>query len=144
MTRILLAGLALVACSCSSDKKAPDSAGEVAGAWREAGLTVSDFTAVKSGDLGGECAAGKVDAIEVTLCRYADEAAAEKAQPAGLKKVGDTTGSSVASGRFLLVVADRDKADPEGKVLNQIIQTFRGRAVLVPPERGTVTKPAGG
>ncbi|HTM20796.1 MAG TPA: hypothetical protein VL172_09820, partial [Kofleriaceae bacterium] len=89
---------------------------------------------------GGECARGDFDRIEVTLCRYQTDDAAKAAPQAGYKIVGDTTGTSLPSGKFLLVIADRDKVDTEGKRLNQIIQTYRGRTTLVPPERATMSK----
>jgi hypothetical protein len=142
MRTILILCLALAACG-DDDQAAPDTAGDVAGAWRSAGLNVTGFAATDGRALGGgECARGKVDDIEVTLCRYNTEDAAKAAQPAGLELVGQTTGSALASGKFLLVVSDRDKTDPEGKRINQIIQTYRGRTALVPPDRATMSKPS--
>ncbi len=137
------AALAVALSGCGDDEATPDTAGEVAASWREAGLEVSAFRQLPGHELGsGECAQGEVNKVEVTLCRYKSEQEAIAAQPAGLKVVGSTTGSSVPSGKFLLVVADRTKADPDGRSINQIIQTYRGRTALVPPDRGTITKAA--
>ena len=137
------AALAVAVSGCSDDKAAPDTAGEVAAAWRAAGLEVSAFRQMDGSDFGGgECARGDVNGVEVTLCRYQTEEAATAAHPAGLKAVGAATGSSVPSGNFLLVVAERNKADPEGKSINQIIQTYRGRTALVAPDRASISKTA--
>jgi len=42
------------------------------------------------------------------------------AQSAGRALVGETTGAAIASGRLLLVVADRRSADPNGRRINEM------------------------
>jgi len=62
---------------------------------------------------------------DVLVCTFASADEAKAAQDAGLQWVGDTTGASQAKGTFLIAAADRRKADPNGKTINQLIQTFR-------------------
>lgn len=109
--------LALVACH---KKSAPTSRDGVIEAWKKGGLEPSAFTAAKT-DLGKDCASGTVNKLEVLVCTYASDKEAKAAEDAGLKWVGDTTGASRAQGDVLIVVADRKKADPNGKVINQIV-----------------------
>src|SRR3970040_1725713 len=93
------AALAVAVSGCSDDKAAPDTAGEVAAAWRARGLEASAFRQMDGSDFGGgECARGDVNGVEVTLCRYQTEEAATAAHPAGLKAVGAAPGPRVRSG----------------------------------------------
>lgn len=145
MRRWILVGLCVAALGCKKESKHSDSADEsaddkgaseaddpktsliadVLDAWRGAGIKPDSFGAVKSGPLGGECEAGTVEGLETILCQYDDAKAAKKAEDVGFKVVGETTGTSMASGRVLLVVADRSNADPDGKHLNKLARVFR-------------------
>ena len=118
-----LVAILLLAAACGG-KKADGVSGAVE-AWKKAGLEASAFSKVEGGDLGGACQVGVVGGLDVTLCEYADASAAKASEEKGLAIVGDATGASLASGKLLLVVADRRKADPSGKKLNQLTQTFR-------------------
>jgi hypothetical protein len=95
-------------------------------AWKNAGLTVSSFTPADGKALGGDCASGTAGGVDVTLCTYPDEATAKKAEDKGLAVVGETTGVSIAAGSTLLIAADRRKADPSGRTINQLAKLFRG------------------
>jgi hypothetical protein len=68
-----------------------------------------------------------VGGVELTLCEYDDESRAKKHEAAGLDLVGEATGSSLAQGKLLLVVADRGNVDKDGKRIDTITRTFRGR-----------------
>jgi len=72
-------------------------------------------------------AGGTVSGIDVVLCGYADAKAAQAAEAAGVAAVGETTGTSLSRDTLLLVVADRRKADPAGRTINQITKTFLGK-----------------
>jgi hypothetical protein len=93
-------------------------------AWKKAGLDPSKFEDAKLA-LGGKCKSGTVDGIDTTLCEFDDPAKAKKSEERGLELVGDSTGASIASGKLLLVVADRKSTDPNGRRLNTITKTFR-------------------
>jgi len=123
-----LLAIAAVAAALTACDKAPAAPDAVLDGWKKAGLQVSAFTAAQGAGLGGgTCQSGTVNVVDVTLCHYADEKAAKAAEEAGLATVGDATGVSIAQGKMLLVVADRRKADPSGKTIDQVTKVFRGR-----------------
>jgi hypothetical protein len=129
---LALAFLCAAACGKgggSSDQSKPDPnapAGSgakdaVVDAWKKGGLTVSAFTPTQS-KIGSDCTAGTVGKLEVVVCNFPTADAAKQAETAGLEWVGDTTGSSQAKGTLVIAVADRHKADPNGKTINQIFK----------------------
>jgi hypothetical protein len=121
MSRSLLIVLALVAAvGCSKDKKGASSRDGVIAAWKKGGLEPSAFTEAKS-DIGKDCASGTVNKVDVLVCTFANEKDAKEAEDKGLQWVGDTTGAAKAQGEMLIVAADRKKADPTGKTINQIL-----------------------
>ena len=97
---LILAGLALVALGAIACKKE------------------------KAAASGGASGA----AVDIEICDYADAAAAKKAETDGLALVGETTGLAIAEGTRLLVVADRGKADVNGKRMNDLARTFRDQS----------------
>ena len=98
-----------------------------------AGLVVEDAREADGAALGGgACKRGLVRGVEVTLCRYQDPAAARAAEPAGLTVVGETTGTALARGPLLLVVADRAGKDREGKTIDAVTRAFLQRPARTP------------
>jgi hypothetical protein len=118
MKRLLLITVALVACG--KGKQGPSSRDGVIDAWKKGGLEPSAFTAAKT-DVGKDCASGTVSKLDVLVCTFASDKDAAAAQDAAYKWIGDTTGVAKPLGEMLVVVADRKKADPQGKVINQIV-----------------------
>ena len=134
--RAVLLIAALAACgksegfSGNGDNKAAASTTEgaetgpradVLDAWKKGGLTVSPLT-VASVAVGKDCQTGTVGAVDVLLCVFPSKAEAKAAEDAGLGWVGDTTGTSQAYGVVLVAVADRRKADPSGRTINQMMK----------------------
>jgi hypothetical protein len=116
-----LAVLLLALAACSKDgAKGPSSREGVVAAWKKGGLEASKLEPAKT-DVGKDCAAGTVSKLDVLVCTFPSAAEAKAAEDKGLAWVGDTTGASRALGVTLVVVADRKKADPNGKVINQLI-----------------------
>lgn len=115
----LLVVFAAVACTKSGSSK-PTSRDGVIAAWKKGGLEPSQFKAAKT-DVGKDCASGTVAKLDVLVCTFANEKEAKDAEDNGLEWVGDTTGVSKAQGEMLIVVADRKKADPNGKAIHQVI-----------------------
>ncbi|MDB4953570.1 MAG: putative lipoprotein [Myxococcales bacterium] len=93
----------------------------VVDAWKKGGLEPSAFT-VATTNVGKDCKSGTVNKVDVLVCTYASADEAKKAQDAGLQWVGDTTGASQAKGSLLISVADRRKADPTGRTINQMFK----------------------
>jgi hypothetical protein len=118
--------LVLVGAACGKGEPSGPM-GDVISAWKQAGLDPSSFEPVDAKDLGGTCRAGKVKGLDTTVCEYSDAAAAKRAEAAGLAQVGETTGAAIAQGRVLLVIADRGRADPNGKSIKEIAKVFRNR-----------------
>jgi hypothetical protein len=121
---LLVAGMA----ACSKAAADDGAAQTVLGAWEKAGLDPAKFEPVDGKPLGdGRCRAGIVKGIAATLCEYPDAAGAKRAETAGLSQVRNATGLSLAEGKLLLVLADRDHKDPNGKHMNEIAKAFRNR-----------------
>ncbi len=114
----LAAGLG--AGACSKDKKTASSTDDVVAAWKKGGLEPGKLEKTKT-DIGKDCSKGTVNKLDVLVCAFPSEKDAAAAEDAGLAWVGDTTGVSKAVDKMLIVVADRKKADVNGKVMNQII-----------------------
>ena len=108
------------AAACSKSSKGPTSRDGVIAAWKKGGLEPSAFTPSKA-DVGKDCAAGTVNKVDVLVCTFANEKEAKAAEDKGLQWVGDNTGASQALGEMLIVAADRRKADPSGRTINQLL-----------------------
>jgi hypothetical protein len=118
MRRVLLIAIVAAACGKSSG---PSSRDALLDAWKAGGLETTPFSAAQS-PVGKDCAQGTVAKVDVLVCTFATADEAKAAQDAGLQWVGDTTGASQAKGTFLIAAADRRKADPSGKTINQIFK----------------------
>lgn len=106
--------------ACSKDPKGATSRDGVVAAWKKGGLEPSELKPTKT-EVGKDCSAGTVGKLDVLVCTFPSEADAKAAEDNGLQWVGDTTGASKALGEMLVVVADRKKSDPNGKLINQLI-----------------------
>jgi hypothetical protein len=117
-TLVLVVVLALAACgkSKTGDQAASGSGSTDQNAPSGSGAKDAVLDAWKKGS------AGTVNKLEVVVCNFATSDAAKQAETAGLQWVGDTTGSSQAKGTLVIAVADRHKADPNGKTINQIFK----------------------
>lgn len=113
-----LAFLVLVA---ACDKGPTDARAPIIDAWKTGGLAPSALEVTKS-DVGTDCKAGVLNAVELMLCVYPTTDEAKAAHEKGLAWVGDATGAAKVSGTVLVVVADRRKVDPSGKTINQLLK----------------------
>ena len=116
MRRALLIAL-VVACGKPA---APSSRDALVAAWKQAGLQPGEFKPAPS-PIGKDCQLGAVNNVDVMVCSFATDDEAKAAQNAALQWVGDTTGAAQAHGPLVIAVADRKKADPSGKTINQIL-----------------------
>ena len=117
---ILLAGVLAAGCS----KAKPTGAGArdaLLDAWRKGGLDPGTFAPATS-PVGKDCAAGKIDKLDVLVCAFGSPDEAKQAADLGLAWVGDTTGSSQAHGSLVIAVADRHNADPHGKTIDKLFK----------------------
>ena len=119
MRAILLA--ALLAAACSKSDSAATARDKVLDAWKAEKLAPSAFAAATVA-VGKDCQAGTVEGIDALVCNFASPAEAKAAEDAGLAWVGPTTGASQAHGAALVVLADRKKADPNGRTINRLMK----------------------
>jgi hypothetical protein len=122
--------VALAACGKAdpADKAAGGSAAAaiaprdaVLGAWKTAKLNPPAF-APATVAFGKDCQAGAIGGLDVLVCNFASAADAKAAEDSGLGWIGGATGASQAHGSALIVVADRKKADPNGRMINQLLK----------------------
>ncbi len=131
MRWIILLATALLACACSksgASKVERSSLDEAAVALAKKGLAPDKLDEVRLASVPARtCRAGAVHDLDLILCELDEGVEPKKAEEAGLKVVGETTGTALASGRVLLILADRRGADPSGKRMNEIARAFAGR-----------------
>ena len=116
----LAAALALAACVKGSDKPAGPRDAVIA-AWKADKLTPSAMTPAKVA-FGADCQSGTVENIDALVCSFASPAEAKAAEDPGLSWIGSVTGASQAHGSALIVLADRKKADPNGRMINRLMK----------------------
>jgi hypothetical protein len=116
---LVIAAVALAACSKSGDKSATPR-DKVLEAWKAEKLEPSMAAAQVA--FGKDCQSGSVESIDVLLCNFASPAEAKAAEDAGLAWVGQATGASQARGAALIVLADRKKSDPNGRTINRLLK----------------------
>ena len=130
MSRILILA-ALIGCGGKDDgasggggdgKASATPRDAVVDAWKQGGLEPGDLTAATVA-FGKDCKTTAVGGVDVLLCNYDSADAAKKADASSNDWIaGAPTGSSFVSGKVLVVVADRKKADPDGKTINQLMK----------------------
>jgi hypothetical protein len=123
MSRIVLISvLSLVACGKGDgDKGAGGARDAVINAWKAEKLTVSPL-APATVTFAKDCQSGTAEGVEVLLCNFPSPAEAKAAEDQGLTWVGGATGTSQAHGAALVVLADRKKADPNGRTINRLMK----------------------
>jgi hypothetical protein len=141
MRRILVIALAVAlfaGCGKEGGKNTPQASSRdaVLESWRKGGLAPSAFTAAKV-DFAKDCQSGTVNGVDVLLCEFPSDAEARTAEDQGLAWVGETTGIARAAGKILIAAADRRKADPSGRTLNQLTK-------LLTPSGAPAAAPAPG
>jgi hypothetical protein len=124
----LVLGSGSLGCGGAERAAAPASVDGVLATLKSAGLAPGAMTTFDGDSLGGAtCRRGPVSGIETTLCAFDDPSRAKKHEEAGLALVGEATGAALAEGKVLLIVADRDGIDKDGKTIDRITRAFRGR-----------------
>lgn len=122
-----VAALAL-AVGCGKGDKPASPRDAVIEAWKADKLAPPALTAAQVA-VGKDCQSGTIEGIELLLCNFASPAEAKAAEDAGLAWVGSTTGASQARGAALIVLADRKKADPNGRMINRLLKLAPGEPV---------------
>ena len=101
----------------------------VENAWRGAGLAPEGFVPLRPVPYGASyCEEGLVQSIDTLVCEYRDSDALGRGQAELLDqwgRQGGHTGVAFHSKRTMIGVIDRARHDPNGKVIHQVIDTFR-------------------
>lgn len=118
----LAALLALAACSKEGGGDKPAGPRDaVIAAWKADKLTPSAM-APATVAFGKDCQSGTVESLDVLVCNFASPAEAKAAEDQGLGWIGSATGASQVHGSALIVLADRKKADPNGRMINRLMK----------------------
>jgi hypothetical protein len=101
----------------------------VENAWRTAGLAPEGFAPLQPVPYGASyCEQGRVQSIDTVVCEYRDQDSLAKGQ-AGLMdqwgREGGHTGVAYHSKLTMIAVVDRARHDPNGKIIHQVIDSFR-------------------
>ncbi|HVV17583.1 MAG TPA: hypothetical protein VHH90_10295 [Polyangia bacterium] len=101
----------------------------VQNAWREAGLAPEGFAPLQPVPYGAAtCEEGRVQGLDTVVCEFRDQDSLAKGQSSLLEQWGREGGhTGVAYHQKLTVVGvvDRARHDPNGKVIHQVIDSFR-------------------
>ena len=102
---------------------------EVLNAWRNAGLVLEGFAPVQPAPNGAAyCEHGSVGGVDTVVCEYAsDEALAQGVQQVkqGWERVDAHTGVILPAKRTTMAVVDRERREPSGKTISQMVKAFR-------------------
>jgi hypothetical protein len=98
-------------------------------AWKSAGLKPEGFAPLTPPPyVATYCERGTVSGVDATLCEYADDGTLDRGQQQIKEewaRSGVHTGVVLRGKRTLLSAVDHELRDPNGKTINQLIQTFR-------------------
>ena len=98
-------------------------------AWQGAGLTPEPFAPVTPVPFGAVyCEQGRVQAIDTVVCEYRDQETLGRGKTEMLEqwgREGANTAVTFQTKLTLLGAIDRARRDPNGKVISQLVETFR-------------------
>jgi hypothetical protein len=101
----------------------------VENAWRGAGLAPEGFAPLQPVPYGASyCEQGRLQTLDTIVCEYHDQDALGRGQAGLLEqwgREGGHTGVGFHSKLTMIGVIDRARHDPNGKVIHQVIDTFR-------------------
>jgi hypothetical protein len=118
----LAAALVAAGCSKASDSAKPAGPRDaVLDAWKADKIELTGLAPAPVA-FAKDCQAGTVQSLDVLLCSFPTPAEAKAAEDPALAWIGAATGAAQAHGAALVVVADRKKADPNGRLINKLMK----------------------
>lgn len=123
---LLSLSLLTALAACEDTAKGAESTNQVMVAWQSADIGSVELKPSEASEIiaEGKCLDGTVAKLHVNLCEFKDAISADSAKELGLERIGANTGAALVRDRYLLVVADLDKVDIHGKVLNKVAKIF--------------------
>lgn len=135
----IMAALLLLAFGGTGCKRRPHVEGTVATetitkAWTAEGFDTANVANV-DGDAwaAGACYQGTVSGLDVLICEYgSDEALAQGEQRLNATWDDESVPTAVLArttqpSRTIVAIADRNKADPNGRTINRLVKTFQAQ-----------------
>src|SRR5262249_33162177 len=121
MRALALAAL-VVGCSKGGDAGKPAGPRDaVLDAWKAEKLEPAAALARATVAFGKDCQSGAIQSLDVLVCSFATPADAKAAEEPALSWIGQATGAAQAHGAALVVLADRKKSDPNGRLINKLM-----------------------
>jgi hypothetical protein len=131
--------LALAACCKKGSSTAPTPhaahvpgtphTDEVVSVWRSAGMAPEGFAPLLPTPNGAAyCEHGSVSGVDTVVCEYASDETMAKgiAQvKEGWQRVDAHTGVILPAKRTTMAVVDRERREPSGKTISQMVKAFR-------------------
>ena len=117
-----LAVALLVACGKGDSSKPAGPRDAVLDAWKAEKLAPAAALAPATVAFGKDCQSGTIENVDVLLCSFATPAEAKAAEEPALAWIGQATGTAQARGAALVVLADRKKSDPNGRLINKLMK----------------------
>jgi hypothetical protein len=103
---------------------------QVLSAFRSARLPPDGFVATNPVPVHAVyCEHGTVAGVDTTICEYQDDQTLDKGVQeikAGWARIDVHTGVVVRAKRTLLTLVDRERREPSGKTISQMVDVFRG------------------
>jgi hypothetical protein len=101
---------------------------EVLNAWRNAGLAPEGFARIEPAPNGAAyCEHGQIHGVDTLVCEYASEETLTSGMQQvkeGWARVDAHTGVMVRAKRTTMAVVDRERREPSGKTINQMVKVF--------------------
>lgn len=122
--------LACVALACFGCKK-PVEGGvhleDVQSTFEKADWKRAPFAAADAGKFSAQkCVSSTIEGVDVLLCEFGSEEAKQRGKRAVEAWVAEAvTGAALDNGRTVLGLADRSRADPNGKIIHQVTKAYR-------------------
>jgi hypothetical protein len=116
----LVAGCGKKPTAATPHLKAVDSA------LSSAGFKLDKFSATSGGRFAANtCASGTLDGVEAVICDYGEGVASQTAKTAAEDWIATAeTGTVLTRGHTMLALADRQKTDPNGKVIHRATKAY--------------------
>jgi len=123
----VVALMALAAVACKKPAEGGVHLDDVQGAFGKADWKSSPFAPIDAAKFSAQkCVGSSIEGVDVVLCEFGSEEAKLRGKHAVESWVAEAvTGAALDNGRTVLGLADRARADPNGKIIHQVTKAYR-------------------